>query len=222
MKRLTLLFACMALAVLSNSAVAAENELLELVRHEADVEKVYSAISRAEWSDANLSVVSNLWREGPAKHAKVPRSADENDLIRLALTNVLMQTTRQCVSRGIAMIAMKELHDFVLSRTKSNSPSVRGRATFLIGLAGFDSDIPFLVSMVESEKEGYAEQAVVGITYIHSKAGLDALRSLEKKVTRPALRTFIHERLEQYEAYPLNEPFKECANKKPGSTRKAR
>lgn len=215
MKRFTLLFACMALAVLSNSTVAAENELLELVRHEADVEKVYSAISRAEWSDANLSVVSNLWREGPAKHAKVPRSADENDLIRLALTNVLMQTTRQCVSRGIAM---KELHDFVLSRTKSNSPSVRGRATFLIGLAGFDSDIPFLVSMVESEKEGYAEQAVVGITYIHTKAGLNALRNLEKKVTRPALKMFIHERLEQYEAHPLSEPFKECANKQRGKT----
>jgi HEAT repeat protein len=209
MKRLTLLLACIALVALSYASLAAQNKLLESVRHETDVDKVYNAINNVEWSNANLSVVRNLWKEDLAKYAKVPRSARDNDIIRLALANVLIQATRHCRISGINM---DELHEFVLSRTKSNNVSVRGRATHLLGLAGYDSDIPFLVSVVESEKEGYAEGAALSITFIHSDAGLNALRNLAKKVSRPSLKTFLQEMVEAYQAYPLKERAKGCVS----------
>lgn len=199
----------MALVALSGASLATQNKLLELVRYETNVDEVYNAINNVEWSNDNLSAVRSLWKENLTKYAKVPRSATDSDILRLALANVLMQATRHCRISGINM---DELHDFVLSRTKSNDARVRGRATHLLGLAGYDSDIPFLVSAVESEKEGYAEGAALSITFVHSVASLDALRNLAKKVSRPPLKAFLKELVETYEAYPLKEQSKGCVS----------
>lgn len=207
MKRPIFLLICTILVVSSSMSQATQNGLLQSVREDTDVDKIYNAINNVEWSDANLSTIRNLWEEGLIKYTKVPRSTADNDIIRLALANVLMQATRHCRISGIDM---DQLHDFVLSRTKANNASVRGRATYLLGLAGYDSDIPFLVSVVETEKEGYAEEAVLSITFIHSEAGLDALTRLADKVSRPSLRSFLQETLEKYRVYPLKNRSKEC------------
>lgn len=209
MKRVTLLFTCMALVALSSAPLAGQNKLLELVRHETDIDKVYNAINNAEWSNTNLAAVRNLWKENLTKYAKVPRSAADTDMIRLALANVLMQATRHCRISGIDM---DELHNFVLSKTKSENLGVRGQATYLLGLAGYESDIPFLVSVVESEKEGYAEGAALSISFIHSEAGLDVLRNLAKKVSRSSLKAFLEKLVEEYGAYPLKKQSKGCMN----------
>jgi hypothetical protein len=213
MNRLTFLLICVTWVALSNVTLAAQDKLSKIVRHETSVDEVYNSINNVEWSNENLEIVRDLWKEDLAKYAKVPRSAKDNDIIRLALANVLMQATRHCRISGIDM---NELHDFVLSRTKSDNASVRGRATYLLGLAGYDSDIPFLVSVVESEKEGYAEEAALSITFIHSDAGLDALRNLAKKVSRPSLKSSLQEMVEKYQAYPLNNRSKDCVSHQPG------
>lgn len=209
MKKLTCLFACMSLALLSNVTLSAQNQLLNMIRYEANIDEICNAINNAEWSDANLAVVHSLWGKDLGKCAEVPRSEADNDIIRLALANVLMQATRHCRIDGISM---DELHQFVLSRTESNNASIRGRATYLLGLAGHDSDIPFLVSVVEAEEEGFAEEAALSITFIHTEAALDALQNLAKKVSRPSLRSFLQELVEKYEAYPIGHQSKECIN----------
>lgn len=207
MKQPTLLFASMVLVALSNLSLAEQSKLLDLVRYETNVDEIYNAINNTEASNDNLTEVCDLWKGDLSKHAKVPRSTIDNDIIRLALANVLMQATRHCRISGISM---DELHHFVLSRTKSENTRVRGRATYLLGLAGYDSDILFLESVVESEKEGYAEEAVLSITFIHSEASLDALRNLVKKVSRPSLKMFLQEKIEKYQKYPLRDQSQGC------------
>lgn len=204
-----LVFVSMAMVALSSVLSAEQNKLFELVCHETDVDEVYNAINNVEWSNANLAAVRTLWRENLNKYSKVPRSASDVDMIRLALANVLIQATRHCRASGIEM---NELHSFVLSKTKSEDLSVRGQATYLIGLAGDESDIPFLVSVVESEKEGYAEGGALSISFIHSERGLDALRNLVRKVSRPSLRVFLRDLVETYGAYPLKEQSEGCLN----------
>lgn len=209
MRRLTWLLACTTVVAFSCASIAGQNRLVESVRNETDVNKIYNDINNVEWSNANLATVRNLWNEDLTKYAEVPRSTADNDIIRLALANVLMQAKRHCRVNGINM---DELHEFVLSRTKSNNVSVRGRATYLLGLGGYDSDIPFLASIVESEKKGYAEEAALSITFIHSEAGLDAIRNLSNNVSRPSLKAFLQEMLEKYQLYPLKEHAKGCTN----------
>ena len=71
MKRVTLLLECMALVALSSTPLAAQDNLLESVRHESDVDRIYNTINNAEWTNANLSAVRNLWKDDVRKYAKV-------------------------------------------------------------------------------------------------------------------------------------------------------
>jgi len=195
------------LSVYTYASPAEENKFLELLRNETDVNKIYNEINNIEWSNANLDMVHDIWRKNLNKYPDIPRDKVNNDIVRLALANVLMQAKRHC---RINNANIDELHNFVLSKTRANDLSVRGRATYLLGLAGYNKDIPFLSSIVESEEEGYAEEAALSITFIHSEAALDAIRTLLGKVKRKSLQVFLKDIIEKYQAYPLLEYSKGC------------
>jgi hypothetical protein len=197
----------MTLSWFHHAALAAQDELFALVQSETNVDSIYNQINNVEWSNSNLSALRALWGQDLIEYADVPRSAKDADIIRLAIANVLMQAARHCVTSGIDK---DELHDFVLLKAHSSNASVRGRATLLLGLAGYDSDIPFLVSVVELEEEGYAEEAARSLTFIHSDSALIALRNLSNKVSRRSLKSFLEALVEKYEAYPLKEYSPKC------------
>jgi hypothetical protein len=183
------------------------DEILDLVLHEVDVDVIYNQINAVEWSDSNISELIMLWNGNAVFHPDVHRSADEISIIRLAIANVLMQVVRHCINDDVGM---GKLHDFVLSAATSDSASIRGRATLLLGLAGYDSDIPFLVSVVESEKEGYAEEAARSISFIDSPASLEALRDLRERVSRKSLNGYIDDLVTRYETLPPKVAPKGC------------
>lgn len=184
-----------------------QNKIIDLVSNERDIDTVYNKIGNAEWTEENLSVITDLWRSDLSKYQGVSRSNIDKDLIKIALAYVLIQATRQCHYKAVSM---NELHDYLLSKTKSNNLSIKGRSTYSLGLAGFDSDIPYLVNIIRTEEEGYAEEAALSIMFIHSKAGLSALEKLANSVSRPALKEFISKMVVKYKAYPLIDDSKDC------------
>lgn len=98
---------------------------------------------------------------------------------------------------------LNELREYVKSKTTSNNLSIKSRATLLLGLAGYDEDIPFLSSIVKNEQKGFAEQAALSLTYIHSKSAVEELRVLNNVITRPSLKSFLQNLVSQYQSLGL-------------------
>ncbi|MCD4744658.1 MAG: hypothetical protein K8R67_19515 [Desulfobacteraceae bacterium] len=194
------------LVLFSCSVFAGNNKLLETLRSEDDLDLLYNEINHVEWSTENLDVVQAVWNKDIDKYPDLPWQKLDNDIVRLALFNVLMQAHRNCKIES----NMNELHDFVRSKTTSKNLKVKGRATYLLGLAGRDEDIPFLSSIVESEENGWAEEAALSLTFIHTNAAVDALRSLQMKVRRQSLKDVLRDMVKKYDQYPLTQQSKGC------------
>ena len=111
------------------------------------MEVIYNYINSIDWTTENLSIAKSLWKKDIKMYPNLPWGKLNNDIVRLALANILMQSSRQCKIE----IDMDELHNFVKSKTMSENLDIRGRASLLLGLAGYDEDIPFLFSIVKSE-----------------------------------------------------------------------
>ena len=188
------------------------NEIIDLVRSERDIYIVYTKISNTEGTEKNLSVMDSLWKSDFSEFSDVQRTNSDKYLIRLALASVLVQAVRQCRYKTVGI---DEFHNFFLLKTKSDNPSIKSDSMRLLGLAGFDSDIPYLEKIIKTEQEGYAEEAALSIMFIHSKAGLNALEKLSNSVSRPALKEFILEIVVKYKAYPLIDDSKDCYSTKP-------
>ena len=203
-------FLALVLLLSSCLVLANGNKFLETLGNEPDVYSLYNVINQVEWSTENLNIVQALWNKDIDKYPDLPWHRLDNDIIKLASANVLMQTHRHCRLE----LNMDELHDFVRSKTMSDDLRVRGEAILLLGMAGYEEDIPFLSSVVEAEEKGRAEKAVWSLTFIHTDAVLDALRNLQEKVTRPTLKDFLQEEVEEYSRYPLIDYSKGCEHKK--------
>ncbi|NEV65217.1 hypothetical protein [Thiorhodococcus minor] len=208
----TFLAGCVILCFLLGlpSSCLAQQSVLEIIRNESDIDKVYNAIGNVEWSAANLELISEIWRNGLDEFSAVERNERDSDIIMLSIANVLMQAIRHCKVRGINL---SDVHDFVLSRIRSEDLSIRGRATILLGLAGYNSDIPFLLSVVREEEMGYAEEAALSIRFIHTDESLAALRQELKDVRRPSLKRFLKDLLKDYGTYPIREFSESCESK---------
>ena len=197
---------CIFFTLFSGVIVGSDIDIINFISGEKDIEKITNAINNLEWSAGNLQDLKSLWNKDLQAKPEGINSKLDNDLVRLSLANVLMQARRQC----LVEIDMSELHDFVLTKTKSKNIQVRSRATYFLGLAGNDEDIPFLSSVVEAEKEGFAEEAALSLTFMHTHAALKQLEKLSKNVKRKSLKTFIDELLEKYEAIPIKENSIRC------------
>lgn len=195
--------------IFSCVSLAQANELLELLKPGKSENEIYNEINNAELTKENLNLLLALWRGERGKYPGVPWELVSSDIVRISVANVLMQAKRQCRVE----IDMNELHEFILLCSKSDDLKVKGRATFFLGMAGYESDIPFLSSIVLQEKEGYAEEAAMSITFIHSKAALYALEDLREKVHRESLQIFLDNILAKYKKYNLKEYSKSCDNK---------
>jgi hypothetical protein len=194
------------LVLFSCSVFAGDNKLLETLRSENDVDVLYNEINHVEWSTENLDVVQAVWSKNIDKYPDLPWQKLDNDIVKLAIANVLMQAHRNCKIES----NMDELHDFVRSKTTSKSLKVKGRSTYLLGLAGRNEDIPFLSSIVESEEKGWAEEAALSLVFMHTNEAADALRSLQTKVKRQSLKDFLRKKVEKYDQYPLTQRTKGC------------
>jgi len=194
------------LVFFSCSVFADTNKLLETLRTEDDIDLLCNEINQVEWSTENLDVVQAVWRKNIDKYPDLPWQKLNNDIIRLAIANVLMQAHRNCKIQS----NMDELHDFVRSKTTSKNLEVKGVATYELGLAGRNEDIPFLSSIVESEEKGWAEEAALSLTFMHTNEAVDALRSLQTKVKRQSLKDFLQKMVEKYNQYPLTQRTKGC------------
>lgn len=180
--------------------------LIDTLQHESDVNVIYNEINHVEWSAENMDVVQALWEKNRQRYPDLPWEKLDDDIVKLALANVLMQAHRHCRIEA----NMGALHDFVKSKTMSSDLRVKGRATYLLGLSGYEEDIPYLSSIVELEREGYAEEAALSLTFIHSGAALNAIRNLESKVKRPSLKSFLKDLVEKYQSYALVDRSKGC------------
>lgn len=194
------------LVLISCSVFADTNKLLETLHTENDIDVLCNEINQVEWSTENLDVVQAVWNKNIDKYPDLPWQKLNNDIVRLSIANVLMQAHRNCKIE----LNMDELHDFVRSKITSKNLSVKGKATYLLGLAGRDEDIPFLSSIVESEENGWAEEAALSLTFMHTNAAVDALRSLQTKVKRQSLKDFLQKMVEKYDQYPLTQRTKGC------------
>lgn len=201
-KTILLFVACLQYSI----GMANQQQLIDMVKSHTDVDNIYNEINATQWSDSNLSALSYLWNQD-LTYATISRSTKDADIIRLAISNVLMQSIRHCHA---IQITMEELHNFVLSKAQSNNASVRGRATLLLGLAGYESDIPFLSSVVLVEEQGYAEEAARSLTFIHSEAALNALRNLSEVVSRPSLKSYLERLITGYGRDHLIQRSIEC------------
>lgn len=186
-------------------SLAEKNTLLETLKKESDVNAIYNYINNLEWSAENLNILKALWEKDVNKYPDIPWNKLNNDITKLALANILMQSGRQCRVK----IDIEELHDFVKSKTLSNDPRIKGKASYLLGLAGYDDDIPFLSTIVKNEQEGYAEEAALSLVFIHSKAALIELKSLHKKVKRTTLKSFLQNLVMKYH-YITHTESREC------------
>lgn len=186
--------------------LAGGSGFLDTLRYESDVDVIYNAINHVDWSPDSLDVVQALWNKDVLRYPDLPWEKLDDDIVRLALANVLMQAKRHCRINA----NMADLHDFVKSKAMSDDLRVKGRATYLLGLSGYEEDIPYLSSIVEAELEGYAEEAALSLAFIHSDAALDAIRDLEGKANRSSLKAFLQEILEQYQSHALVEYSKGC------------
>ncbi len=160
------------LVLFSCSVFAGNNKLLETLRSEGDLNLLCNEINQVEWSTENLNIVQAVWSKNIDKYPDLPWQKLDNDIVRLSIANVLIQAHRHCKIES----NMDELHDFVRSKTTSKSLKAKGRATYLLGLAGRNEDIPFLSSIVESEEKGWAEEAALSLIFMHTNEAVDALR----------------------------------------------
>jgi len=189
-----------------NPIMAGQKEdcFLSTIKNEHDINNIYNYINNIEWTASNLESIKALWEKDTNVKLVISMNKLNNDIIRLALANVLMQASRQCE----IIMNIDKLHEFVKSRTHSKNLRIKGKATYLLGLAGYDEDIPFLSSIVMSEKEGYAEEAGLSLTFIHSTAAINALRNLVVTVDRPTLKTFLQALVVKYKNIGLATPKK--------------
>ncbi len=206
--KITQLYLVFLLGILFSIAPQAEeNNLLKTIENESNVLEIFNAISTIDWTPENLSMLEALWKKDFKTYPNLPREKLNNDTVRLALANILMQANRHhCPIK----IDMDELHDFVKSKAMSSDLEIKGDATFLLGLAGYDEDIPFLSAIVKEEQEGYAESAVSSLTSIHSYAAIDELRKLNKQVKRPSLKKDLQEVVEGYKNKGITNRTKGC------------
>lgn len=194
------------LVLFSCSVFAGNNTLLETLRTENDIDSLCNEINQVEWSTENLNIIQAIWSKNIDKYPELPWQRLNNDVVRLSLANVLMQAHRNCKIES----NMDKLHDFVRSKITSKNLSVRGRATYVLGLAGRNEDIPFLSSIVELEEKGWAEEAALSLVFMHTNEAADALRSLQTKVKRQSLKDFLRKKVEIYDQYPLTQKTKGC------------
>ena len=205
MKTIHLYIALLVWVLLPIVTLAEENKLLETIKNESDVGVIYEYISGKRWTSENLIIMKAFWEKDFKTCPDLPREKLNDDIIRLALANVLLQAGRQCKIK----IDMDEIHDFVKSKTMSNDIGIKSKATYLLGLAGYNEDIPFLSSIVKSEQQGFAEEAALALLFFNSSAALNALRNLSKQVKRPSLKMTLQELATTYQNGGLT--TKKCA-----------
>jgi hypothetical protein len=190
---------CFVVLVALNPSQIEAKDLSEILRHRDDIDTIYNEICDVEWTKNNLQIARDLWNGNYQKYQNIPVEKVTNDIVRLALANILMQARRQCR----VDIEMTSLHEYVRGMTTSDNLKIKGRATYLLGLAGYDTDIPFLSSVVRAEKPGYAEEAALSLMFLHSEAALAAIKELAGSVTREDLKNFLLDLENKYAEYPL-------------------
>ncbi len=205
MKTIHLYIALLVWVLLPIVTLAEKNKLLETIKNESDVGVIYEYISGKHWTSENLTIMKALWEKDFKTYPDLPREKLNDDLVRLALANVLLQAGRQCHIK----IDMDEVHDFVKSKTKSSDIGIKEKAIYLLGMAGYDEDIPLFSSIVKSEQLGFAEQAALALLFFNSSAALNALQDLSKQVKRPSLKKALQELVTTYQNGGLT--TKKCA-----------
>ena len=203
---IVLLLTITLLSICLNSIGATDNEIVEILSFEKDIDVISNKINNVDWSQKNLVTLKNLWAQEYKKYPSISEAKLQNTLVRLSIANVLMQAKRQCRID----IEMSKLRQYVLMQTKSSSIRVKSRATYFLGLAGNNEDIPYLSSVVTSEEEGFAEEAVLSLTFIHTPEALNALEKLSNKVKRVSLKEFIFDFVSKYNNTPLVVKSKNC------------
>ncbi|MEQ1484221.1 hypothetical protein [Methyloglobulus sp.] len=182
----SLIFLYLTLGFLCNS-YAQETDVADKLKDIKTVDGIYNFINHLDLSKENLNFVLDLWKQDKDKYPDLPWKLISEDISRIAIASNLIQGRRQC----LIDIDMDEPHDFVLAKSKSKDLSVKGRALSVIGLAGYESDIPYLASIVLDEQEGFAEGASLSIFFIGSSSALTSLDDLERKVKTEGLKNFL-------------------------------
>jgi len=192
---------------LPDTTQAEQHILLKTIKNESNVLEIYNYINNIDWTTSNLNIIKALWKKDLKAYPDIPLEKLNNTTIRLALANILMQTGRHCLVK----MDIDELHDFVKSRALSSNPRIKGKAIYILGLAGNNKDIPFLFSVVESEQEGFAEAASLSLVFINSKEALNKLQVLHKRVNRSSLKKFLHNLIMKHR-YISYTKVKKCTN----------
>lgn len=186
-----------------------EGLLESLESSNTNSDELYNTINNIDLSAQNLKLILAIWQRNSDKYPHINWEIATSDQVKIAIANVLTQAHRNCLIKE-ADIRLDELHEFMLAMANSSSPSLKGRATLFLGLSGYESDIPFLTKIVLQEKQGYAEEAVMSISFIHKKSALQALESLKHNVSRQSLRDFIDSILSKYQHSGLREYSENC------------
>lgn len=153
-----------------------------------------------------LAIAKDLWNGDVEKYPEISLEMVSSNMVRVALAGVLLQGARHC----LIGVDAYELHDFLLAMTKSADRAIEGRATLLLGLAGYESDIPYLSSIVLQEEPGFAEDAVLSLSFISSDLVLHEMMGLREEVHRQALRDLLDKKIDELSRYRLRDYSEGC------------
>ena len=115
-------------------------------------------------------------------------------IVRTMVAHILAQAKKHC----LLAIDVEPLRAYVLKHTENKSNLIRSSALKALGSVGDNRDIAALSNVVLSEKEGWAENAVLSLSLLQTNQALAELRSLKAKVKRKSLTEFISRQTKYY------------------------
>ena len=136
-----------------------------------------------------LGFLLDVWNQKKTKYPELSWSTLNKDIIRLNITNILVQAK----NNGFIEIDIKEMHKYVLSLVDVWDKELAGQAIRNLSLFRDQKDVPLLLSIAKRNERSTFRYSIMALSTMCIPSALEALEKLKKSFTDKKIILYLEE-----------------------------